>query len=277
MNSHQNTSRITDVVPANFLSGIQTVETIAEALLLDEMALSSSKEKFSVLHSRRRCLKDELASVERLISDVVEEPSRLSSSFADHKSLLTYSPVCALPAEVLSETFLHYIALFQPAERYVYGEIIASHRIHTPVLLVCRRWRTTTLADPRLWTTIPLIGSGEEYTPCAHPLISVSPEERVAYWKELEIRIERTSTLTLHLLFHFTELGDPIDASASLQTYFCMLPRANSISVRVSRPFPGLLELLSITDTDIPHADGIHTARVDVVDEDYRHIIFGSK
>ncbi|KAF8871271.1 hypothetical protein CPB85DRAFT_689447 [Mucidula mucida] len=218
------TSRITDVVPANFLTGIQTMETIAEALLLDEMALSSSKEKFSGLHSRRRCLKDELASVERLISDVVEEPSRLSSSIADHKSLLTYSPVCALPAEVLREIFLHYIALFQPAERYVHGEIVASHQIHTPVLLVCRRWRTTALADSRLWTTIPLIASGEEYTPCAHPLISGSPQERVAYWKALESRIEWTSALPLHLLSHFTDESGLSDPIARCRHFFACCP-----------------------------------------------------
>ncbi len=53
----------------------------------------------------------------------------------------------------------------------------------------------------------------------------------------------------------------------SLQTFFRLLPRANTISLRMFSPFEGLLEFLSVMDTDIPHADGIHTARVDVMDE----------
>ncbi|KAF8907094.1 hypothetical protein CPB85DRAFT_1436640 [Mucidula mucida] len=221
------TSRITDVVPANFLPGIQTMETIAEALLLDEMALSSSKEKFSVLHSRRRCLKDELASVERLISDVVEEPSRLSSSIA------IINPFLPTPRPRKDMFTVKSLPL------------INSY----PVLLVCRRWRTTTLADPRLWTTIPLIGS-----------------ERVAYWKALESRIEWTSALPLHLLSHFTDesgLSDPIARCR----HFSLVAQGEHHFLRMFSPFEGLLEFLSVMDTDIPHADGIHTARVDVMDE----------
>ncbi|KAF9000366.1 hypothetical protein BDZ89DRAFT_1082314 [Hymenopellis radicata] len=141
MNSPQSAPNITDVVPANFLCDNRTMEKIAESQLLDEKALESLEDNLSVLESRQRCLKDELTT-----------QTRLRCSIATHKSLLSYSPVRSLPGEVLSEIFLHYDSVFQ--------EIVASHRIHTPILQVCRRWRTTALADPRLWTTIPLIGSG---------------------------------------------------------------------------------------------------------------------
>ncbi|KAF9002647.1 hypothetical protein BDZ89DRAFT_650442 [Hymenopellis radicata] len=154
MNSQQSAPRITDVVPANFLCDSRTMEKIAESQLLDEKALESLEANLSVLESRQRCLMDELTTVERLISDAVAEQTRLRSSIATHQSFLFYSPVRSLPGEVLSEIFLHYIAIAQSVHRDVFQEIVASHRIHTPILQVCRRWRTTALADPRLWTTI---------------------------------------------------------------------------------------------------------------------------
>ncbi|KAF8907136.1 hypothetical protein CPB85DRAFT_1563239 [Mucidula mucida] len=246
------------------------MEKIAESLLLDETALLSLEENLSGLESRRQCLQGKLATVERLISDAVAEQTRLRSSIATHKSLLAYSPVRALPGEVLSEIFLYYIALSQTAQENVFKEIVASHRIHTPILQVCRRWRTTVLADPRLWTTIPLIGSGDRSKSYAHPLMSVSPEERDAYWKALQSRIERTSVLPLHLLFHFTtygDIGDPLYTISSLQTFISLFPRAHSVSLKISHPPTGIPEFVSIMENaDIPHADGVHTARVDVGD-----------
>ncbi|KAF8913351.1 hypothetical protein CPB85DRAFT_1252477 [Mucidula mucida] len=75
-------SSITDVVPANFLCDNQTMEKIAESLLKDETALSSLDESLPGLESRRQCLQDQLAVVERLISDAVAEQTRLRSSIA---------------------------------------------------------------------------------------------------------------------------------------------------------------------------------------------------
>ncbi|KAF8996378.1 hypothetical protein BDZ89DRAFT_807848 [Hymenopellis radicata] len=274
MNSQQSAPRITDVVPANFLCDNRTMEKIAESQLLDERALESLGENLSVLESRQRCLKDELTTVERLISDAVAEQTRLRSSIATHKSLLSYSPVRALPGEVLSQIFLHYIAIAQSVHQdSVFQEIVASHRIHTTILQVCRRWRTTALADPRLWTTIPLIGSGydhdEEEHPFAHPLVSGSPEEKDAYWQALECRIERTSALPLNLLFHFTDygdVGDPIYTISSMHTFIRLFPRASSISLSISSLAAHFPEFSSLMDNKISHADRVHTARVDVDD-----------
>ncbi|KAF8875256.1 hypothetical protein CPB85DRAFT_549278 [Mucidula mucida] len=100
--------------------------------------------------------------------------------------------------------------------------------------------------------------------------MSVSPEERDAYWKALQSRIERTSALPLHLLFHFTtygDIGDPLYTISSLQTFISLFPRAHSVSLKISHPPTGIPEFVSIMENaDIPHADGVHTARVDVGD-----------
>ncbi|KAF9002643.1 hypothetical protein BDZ89DRAFT_1050131 [Hymenopellis radicata] len=267
---------IMDVVPANFLCDNRTMEKIAESQLLDEQALASIKDNLSVLESRQRCLKDELTTVERHISSAVAEQTRLRSSIATHKSLLSYSPVRSLPGEVLSEIFLYYIAIAQSVHGDVFQEIVASHRIHTPILQVCRRWRTTALADPRLWTTIPLIGSVDGKKSFAHPLILGSPEEKAAYWEALERRIERTSALPLHLLFHFIEdgnIGDPVYTISAMQTFIRLFPRATSISICLGTLEEHFPELISLVDNaEIFHADRVHTARVDVDDE-----MFGRK
>ncbi|KAF8996382.1 hypothetical protein BDZ89DRAFT_1171611, partial [Hymenopellis radicata] len=113
MDSQQRAPNIMDVVPANFLCDNRTMEKIAESQLLDEQALASLEENLSGLESRQRCLKAELTTAERHISEAVAEQTRLRSSIATHKSLLSYSPVRSLPGEVLSEIFLHYIAIAQ--------------------------------------------------------------------------------------------------------------------------------------------------------------------
>ncbi|KAF8913335.1 hypothetical protein CPB85DRAFT_572640 [Mucidula mucida] len=281
MNSYQNASRITDVVPANFLCDNQTMQKIAESQLSDEKALCLVEADLSVLESRQRRLKDELAVVERLISEAVAEQTRLRSSIETHKSLLAYTPVRALPGEVLSEIFLHYIVISQPTRGSVFKEIVASYSIRARILQVCRRWRTTALADPRLWTTIPLIGSGEHFyhhkeydeeeKSFAHPMISGSPQERTAYWEVLEGRIKRTSSLPLQLLFHYDDygsIGNCDDTISSLKTFIRLFPRADTISLhiddsqRLSEDFRSFMG-----NVDILHTDGVHTARVDVSDE----------
>ncbi len=162
MNSHQNTTRITDVVPANFLCDHQTMQKITDSQLVDEKALSLLESNLSVLESRQRRLKAELTAVELLISEAVAEQTRLRSSIETHKSLLAYFPVRALTGEILSKIFLHYIAVSQPTVGTVFKEMVAFHRTQACILQVCRRWRTTALANPRLWTTIPLLGSGAD-------------------------------------------------------------------------------------------------------------------
>ncbi|KAF8913325.1 hypothetical protein CPB85DRAFT_572207 [Mucidula mucida] len=283
MNSHQTVSRITDVVPANFLCDNQTMQKIADSQLSDEKALSLLKANLSVLESRQQRLKDELASVEQLISEAVSEQTRLRSSIETHKSLLAYTPVRALPGEVLSEIFLHYIAISQPTRGSVFKEIVACYSIRARILQVCRRWRTTALADPHLWTTIPLIGSGqqffddeegtddEEEKSFAHPMISGSPQERTAYWKVLEGRIKRTSSLPLQLLFHYDDygsIGNCNDTISSLKTFIRLFPRANTISLHIDDSQRLSEEFRSFMDNvDIPHTHGVHTAGVDVSDE----------
>ncbi len=272
MNCQQSASRITDVVPAKFLCDSRTMEKIAQSQVKEDKALLDLENKLSVLKSRQRCLNDELETAERLISHAVGEQTRLRSSIATNRSLIAPSPVRALSGEVLSDFFLHYIALSRTAQDNVFKEIVASHRIHAPILLVCRRWHTTALADPRLWTTIPLIGSGHG-TSFLHPLTSRSPEVRMAYWKALQCRIDRRSALPLHLLFHykrFEPIGDPIYSMSSLQTFIRLFPRANTISLEISYHEPDeLIPALSciMDDADIPHAGGVHTARIDVDDD----------
>ncbi|KAF8997352.1 hypothetical protein BDZ89DRAFT_778482 [Hymenopellis radicata] len=143
-------TRITDVVPANFLCDTQALAKVAESKLLDEKALLALDEELSALEARLQGLKDQMAAVEQLIADAVATQTRLRSSIATHTTLLSSSPLRALPGEVLSEIFLHYVALFPPSTRDVFKAIVACHRIQSPLLQVCRRWRTTALADPRL-------------------------------------------------------------------------------------------------------------------------------
>ncbi|KAF8907115.1 hypothetical protein CPB85DRAFT_1312360 [Mucidula mucida] len=203
---------------------------------------------------------------------VYAPPSRLINP------LLTRSPVRALPGEVLSEILLHYIALSQSRQRTVFREIVASYRTHSLILQVCRRWRATALADPRLWTTIPLIGSGEDFDDdeeeedsFAHPMITGSPQERAAYWKALEKTLHQTSSLPLQILLHFNargSIGNPDDAISSLQTFVRVFPRANSISLDVYCPQYSTPEFRSVMkDLEIPRADRVHTARIMAFDE----------
>ncbi|KAF8907122.1 hypothetical protein CPB85DRAFT_1254446 [Mucidula mucida] len=193
MNSHQTASRITDVVPANFLCDHQTMQKVANSQLVDEKALSLVE---------------------------LNLPSAL---------------------------FLHYIALFQSRQRPVFKEIVASYRTQALILQVCCCWRNTALPDPRLWTTIPLLGSGEgsddeedvygkEEKSFAHPMITGSTQERASYWKALEKTLNQTSYLPLQLLFHFNadgNIGNHDNTIFSLQTFVRLLPQANTISLYI--------------------------------------------
>ncbi|KAF9032679.1 hypothetical protein BDZ89DRAFT_573871 [Hymenopellis radicata] len=258
-------SRITDVVPANFLCDSQTLSEVAQSKLADEKALSALEEELPALEARIQQLKAETATLEQLIVDKANEQTRLRSSIAMHTSLLSPSPIRSLPCEILSEIFLRYVAISQPATFDTFDDIVASHRIHTPILLVCRRWRTTALADPRLWTTIPLTVSNDG----THPLISGSPEQQIAYSQALERRIEATSTLPLNLLFHLSSVSNfstSTYAISTFQTFLRLLPRADTISVCFSlREYLPIAipELASMIDgAEIPLATHVHTARV---------------
>ncbi|KAF8988902.1 hypothetical protein BDZ89DRAFT_1173856, partial [Hymenopellis radicata] len=118
-------TRIMDVP----LRNTQALSQVAESKLLDEKALSSLDEELTVLEARLQRLKDETATVELLIADTVAKQTRLRSSIATQATFLS-SPLATLPDEVLSEIFLHYVALFPPATGSVFEEIIACHRIH---------------------------------------------------------------------------------------------------------------------------------------------------
>ncbi|KAF9032672.1 hypothetical protein BDZ89DRAFT_573797 [Hymenopellis radicata] len=264
-------SRITDVVPANFLCDSQTLSGVAQSKLADETALSALDEEIPALEARLQQLKAETATLEQLIVDKANEQTRLRSSIAMHTSLLAPSPMRALPCEILSEIFLDYVAISQPATYSIFNDIVAFHRIHTPILLVCRRWRTTALADPRLWTTIPFAVSNNHERRFAHPMISGSREQQTAYWQALERRIGATSTLPINLLFHLdsnTDFGTPTYAISTFQTFLRLFPRADTISVYLFRGFlnhhlPRIPELASMIDgAEIPLATRVHTARV---------------
>ncbi len=154
------------------------------------------------------------------------------------------NPFLHIPQSAL---FLHYIALFQSRQRPVFKEIVASYRTQALILQVCCCWRNTALPDPRLWTTIPLLGSGEgsddeedvygkEEKSFAHPMITGSTQERASYWKALEKTLNQTSYLPLQLLFHFNadgNIGNHDDTIFSLQTFVSLLPQANTISLYI--------------------------------------------
>ncbi|KAF8996383.1 hypothetical protein BDZ89DRAFT_807931 [Hymenopellis radicata] len=101
-----------------------------------------------------------------------------------------------------------------------------------------------------------------------------------AYWQALERRIERTSALPLHLLFHFIEdgnIGDPVYTISSMQTFIRLFPRATSISICLGTLEEHFPELISLVDNaEIFHADRVHTARVDVDDETFSRKILSA-
>ncbi|KAF9004957.1 hypothetical protein BDZ89DRAFT_1080254 [Hymenopellis radicata] len=259
-------SRITNVMPANFLCDSQTLSAVAQSKLADEKALSALDEELPALEARLQQLKAETATLEQLIVDKVNEQTRLRSSIAVHTSLLAPSPIRSLPGEILSEIFRYYVAISQPVTYNSFDDIVASHRIHTPILLVCRRWRTTALADPRLWTTIPLAVSDDGRREYTHPLILGSPEQQTAYSQALERRIEATSTLPLNLLFYLCAVSyfnTPTYAISTFPTLLRLFPRADTISVFHSSRHLDNPELASLIDAaDIPLATRVHTARV---------------
>ncbi|KAF8890874.1 hypothetical protein CPB85DRAFT_1332796 [Mucidula mucida] len=100
-------------------------------------------------------------------------------------------------------------------------------------------------------------------------MISGSPQERTAYWKVLEGRIKRTSSLPLQLLFHYDDYGSSIvnrdDTISSLKTFIRLFPRADTISLHIEADSEDFRSFMG--NFDIPHTDGVHTARVDVDDE----------
>ncbi|KAF9032686.1 hypothetical protein BDZ89DRAFT_1111484 [Hymenopellis radicata] len=266
-------NRITDVVPANFLCDSQTLSEVAQSKLADETALSALDEEIPALEARLQQLKAETATLEQLIVDKANEQTRLRSSIAIHTSLLAPSPMRSLPGEILSEIFLYYVAISQLATYTIFDDIVAIHRVHTPILLVCRRWRTTALADPRLWTTIPLPVSDDGMGNYTHPLMSGSPEQQTAYWQALERRIEATSTLPLNLLFYlvpYSNYSTPTYAMSTFQTFLRLLPRADTISACFSLrelpiAIPGLAS--TIDGAELPLATHVHTARVFCLEE----------
>ncbi|KAF9015885.1 hypothetical protein BDZ89DRAFT_1118335 [Hymenopellis radicata] len=211
-----------------------------------------------------------MAAVEQLIADAVATQTRLRSSIATHTTLLSSSPLRALPGEVLSEIFLHYLALFPPATRDVFKAILACHRIRSPLLQVCRRWRTTALADPRLWTTIPLVGSAARDHRAAHPLILGNPEQRTVYWLALEDWIERSSALPLDILFHLAasyRIGDPEYAVPSFETFIRLFPRAKTLSLYLELHAPPALASV-LANAEFSPAYRVRTASIDVRDDD---------
>ncbi|KAF9017210.1 hypothetical protein BDZ89DRAFT_1074957 [Hymenopellis radicata] len=249
---------ITNVVPANFLCDTQMLSRVAASKAVDEAALSALDEKLPGLEARRQLLKDEMATVEELIATTVAEQTRLRSSLAIHTSLLSPSPLRSLPAEVLSEIFLYYIALSQPSTDDVFQDIVTSHRVHTTILQVCRRWCATALNYPRIWTTILLVGSSDSSRSFAHPLIFGAPEQRAAHWETLERRIESTSTLPLNLLFHLIadgDIGDRTYAISTFRTFVHLFPRATSLSVNLCSfglDIPDITSLMSNAEIHEP-------------------------
>ncbi|KAF8907121.1 hypothetical protein CPB85DRAFT_1436671 [Mucidula mucida] len=251
-----------DVVPANFLCDHQTMQKITNSRLVDEKAPSLLELNLSVLELRQRRLKAELTAVELLISEAVAEQTRLRSSIETHKSLLAYSPVRALPGEILSKIFLHYIAVSQPT--------LVSFR--SAVAGVLQLWlilgyglQSICLVQARTWTTRNIgITVNRSYS----PMITGSTQERASYWKALENPLKQTSSLPLQLLFHFSAcstISNHDDTISSLQTFIHLFPQGNTIFLYIYSDECIIPEFSSVMSAaKIPHADQVHTARINV-------------
>ncbi|KIM75573.1 hypothetical protein PILCRDRAFT_78729 [Piloderma croceum F 1598] len=104
-------------------------------------------------------LVDEMIRLKDIFDKLVRKRGALESYIKIHLSL--FAPIRSLPAEILSEIFLHLEEMTTPSTTP--SETIewtcGSPRLNkTPLLLgnVCSRWRTVALSTPSLWASFAL-------------------------------------------------------------------------------------------------------------------------
>ncbi|KAK7014267.1 F-box domain-containing protein [Favolaschia claudopus] len=93
-------------------------------------------------------LKDKISAIQRSISEL----HAVKRSIQERIDSYTY-PVLALPTEIITQIFLHYIPLYpQPPP-------LVGLRSPTTLTHICRKWRQIALATPRLWRALKLTPS----------------------------------------------------------------------------------------------------------------------
>ncbi|KAF8906411.1 hypothetical protein CPB85DRAFT_1436915 [Mucidula mucida] len=194
---------------------------------------------------------------------MVPSPSACASPFTDIQVVSPPSAVTrnhSLPPEVLSQIFLAYLALCQPPFSVDVFPIIFSH---STVLQVCRRWYTITLADPWLWTTIPVIAAQSDVS-----------EPQSEYQCALQRRIQHTSALSLRLYFFLvvdTTLFESKEFIASMKTLFDLLSRAHSMSLDLSSLQTTIIPAWAtfLDSIQVPTTKNLHSAKLYVSDESF--------
>ncbi|KAK0457480.1 uncharacterized protein EV420DRAFT_1688701 [Desarmillaria tabescens] len=139
-----NPSRITKLLSSN------DAPTGPERAILKTVALKGA-EYLSVLQQR-------ISSTRETLYALLEEQSRQIKSVVDAKELL--NPIRRLPEDVLLKIFTACIPT--RIEEMIYaspGEFDSLDVKNAPWVLsqVCASWRRTTLANPRLWSSISLV------------------------------------------------------------------------------------------------------------------------
>ncbi|KAF8904852.1 hypothetical protein CPB85DRAFT_956078 [Mucidula mucida] len=145
------------------------------------------------------------------------------------------SPIHSLPPEVLSRIFQSYCDIYHPLnadcscfETSIYS--LESARII--IQKVCRLWRATTLADPRMWATMTL------YVPScmkASSDIRRGTKEKQSYFHIAKERLERSGDLPLTLAFQFFEwhIASVEDSIRLFQMFLDVLPRVEHLVMDV--------------------------------------------
>ncbi len=145
------------------------------------------------------------------------------------------SPIHSLPPEVLSRIFQSYCDIYHPLnadcscfETSIYS--LESARII--IQKVCRLWRATALADPRMWATMTL------YVPScmkASSDIRRGTKEKQSYFHIAKERLERSGDLPLTLAFQFFEwhIASVEDSIRLFQMFLDVLPRVEHLVMDV--------------------------------------------
>ena len=167
----------------------------------------------------QKVLNDQLQAVlltrQSLEEAKVNEES-IVESISLGEALLAPSTIRKLPAEILSEIFLHSFNHCFPEIRVQHFTVIQAQNL---LLHVCRRWRQTMISDPRFWQIIPVGYFGGD---------------RPIAWETLKERISRAGcTQDLRVLLTM-DVSDNASQSRLIRTVSQLLPRATTFEMQVN-------------------------------------------
>ncbi|KIK67566.1 hypothetical protein GYMLUDRAFT_877971 [Collybiopsis luxurians FD-317 M1] len=146
--------------------------------------------------ARLKELNNEIMRIKKVAEFLVAERSTVHRYIRSHQALL--SPMRGLPAEILSEIFLHCLPLDRNPVR----------SMREPPLLftrVCRRWRDVALNTPRLWTRIHI------FIPQVHTLPRAE-QKRIFEMRALgwETWLKRSGALPVSISLHVNWDDNPM-------------------------------------------------------------------